>query len=285
MTDKIKYSIREVAEICNIPSKTLRYYDEIQLVIPEFRDDVNRYRYYSKQQMVTLCIVRKLRSLGFGLKEIQNILHGNTAANLEVGISSKLTEIQEEIRELQKKYADIHSFMERLKMGLDILNVKDLVNTDSVSVVEIPKTTLVYTRETMKNYANTEVSLSRWIEIMEKCDTLQFKSKGTIIVTYHCNPLEQFLYSDTDIEFATPITTSESGEYCRSFGGFTAATAIHIGDYANIMQTHIRLIQWINQNQYKVSGTISEEFIISPLDVNNVNEHVTKVIVPIEKVN
>ncbi len=284
MSTKTKYSIREVAEICNIPSKTLRYYDEIQLVVPEFRDDINRYRYYGKQQMVTLCIVRKLRSMGFGLKEIQNILQGNTAANLEDGISSKLTEIQEEIRELQKKYADIHSFMERLKMGLDILNVKDLINTDMVTIADIPSTTLVFTRETMKNYANTEVSLSRWIEIMEKCNSLQYESKGTIIVTYHCNPLEQFLFSDTDIEFATPITTKEVGEHCREFGEFTAATAIHIGDYANIMQTHIRMIQWINQNQYKIVGNISEEFIISPLDVNNANEHVTKVIIPVKKI-
>ncbi|WP_317856297.1 MerR family transcriptional regulator [Chakrabartyella piscis] len=283
MSTEIKYSIREVAEICSIPSKTLRYYDEIQLVVPEFRDDVNRYRYYSKQQMVTLCIVRKLRSLGFGLKEIHNILDGNNAEKLELGFETKLNEVQNEIHELQKKYADIRSFLDRLKMGVDILNVKDLINTDPISIVEIPTSTLVYTRKTMKNYANAEVSLKRWVEILDLCDSLEYKSKGNIIVTYYSNPLEQFLYSDTDIEFATPITTDSDNENCRTYGGFTAATAIHIGDYADIMQTHIRLIQWINQNQYKVCGPISEEFIISPLDVTNTEEHVTKVIVPVVK--
>lgn len=269
LSTKIKYSIREVSEICNIPSKTLRYYDEIQLVVPEFRDDVNRYRYYSKQQMVTLCIIRKLRSMGFALKEIHNILQGNTASNLEDGISAKLSEIQEEIKELQKKHTEIIAFMERLRTGVDILNVKDLITTEPISIEEIPKTTLVYTRQTMKNYVNTEVSLPRWIEIMELCNSLQYKSRGTVFVTYYSNPLEQFLYSDTDIEFATPITTEETGEHCRDYGGFLAATAIHIGDYADIIHTHIRLIQWINQNNYAVSGAISEEFIISPLDVNN----------------
>ena len=43
-------------------------------------------------------------------------------------------------------------------------------------------------------------------------------------------------------------------------------------------------MQWINKNQYKIVGPVSEEFIISPLDINNVNEHVTKIIIPVEKI-
>ena len=90
-----KFSIREVSEICNIPSKTLRYYDEIALVVPEFRDESSRYRYYSKDQIITLCIIRKLRKMGFGLKAIQCIISGNTATDLERNIETKLDEIAE----------------------------------------------------------------------------------------------------------------------------------------------------------------------------------------------
>ena len=36
--DKEYYSIGEIAEICNIPIRTLRYYDEIGLLVPEKRD-------------------------------------------------------------------------------------------------------------------------------------------------------------------------------------------------------------------------------------------------------
>ena len=83
MGQDYKFSIREVSELCNIPSKTLRYYDEIGLVVPEFRDESSRYRYYGKDQIITLCIIRKLRRLGFDLKAIQAILAGNTANDLE----------------------------------------------------------------------------------------------------------------------------------------------------------------------------------------------------------
>lgn len=109
MQSQEKYPIGEVERICNIPIKTLRYYDSINLVIPDFRDEKSGYRYYSKEQMVTICIIRKLRMLGFGLKEIQNIINDNRAHILEESIDSKLIEISNEIKKLQQNMQrDIH---------------------------------------------------------------------------------------------------------------------------------------------------------------------------------
>ena len=279
-----KFSIREVSEICNIPSKTLRYYDEIGLVVPEFRDESSRYRYYGKDQIITLCIIRKLRKMGFGLKAIQCIISGNTATDLERNIETKLDEIAEEINSLERTYYSMKAFMERLKNGVDLLNIKESLEVEDVAIETIRPTNLVYTRKTMANYANAEVSLDRWVELSNLCDELDLKSDGSYIVTYHSNPLEQFLYTDTDIEFGISVEDVGSAKDFRTFGDFTAATAIHLGNYADIMQTHVRLVQWINKNQYKIVGPVSEEFIISPLDINNVNEHVTKIIIPVEKI-
>jgi DNA-binding transcriptional MerR regulator len=279
-----KFSIREVSEICNIPSKTLRYYDEIALVVPEFRDESSRYRYYSKDQIITLCIIRKLRKMGFGLKAIQCIISGNTATDLERNIETKLDEIAEEINSLERTYYSMKAFMERLKNGVDLLNIKESLEVEDVSIETIRPTNLVYTRKTMANYANAEVSLDRWVELSNLCDELDLKSDGSYIVTYHSNPLEQFLYTDTDIEFGISVEDVGEAKEFRTFGNFTAATAIHLGNYADIMQTHVRLVQWINKNQYKIVGPVSEEFIISPLDINNINEHVTKIIIPVEKI-
>ena len=41
------YQIGKVSKICNIPIKTLRYYDEIELLIPRKIDPDSNYRYYS----------------------------------------------------------------------------------------------------------------------------------------------------------------------------------------------------------------------------------------------
>lgn len=279
-----KFSIREVSEICNFPSKTLRYYDEIGLVVPAFRDESSRYRYYGKDQIITLCIIRKLRKMGFGLKAIQGIITGNTATDLERNIVARLEELEEEISSLERTYDSLKAFVERLRNGVDLLSIKDHLEVEDISIETIRPAKLVYTRKTMTNYANAEVSLDRWVELSNLCDELDLKTDGSYIVTYHSNPLEQFLYTDTDIEFGICVEDVGEAKEFRTFGNFTAATALHLGNYADIIQTHVRLVQWINKNHYKIVGPVSEEFIISPLDINNINEHVTKIIIPVEKI-
>lgn len=286
MIKQERYSIGEVEKICNIPIKTLRYYDSINLVVPCFRDAESNYRYYSKEQMVTICTIRKLRMLGFGLKEIHNIINSNKANILEESIDLKLEEIANEIKKLKQKYSDGYTFSQRLKKGVDILSLysKDEISFKGITIENIPESYLFFTRKLMKNYANKEVSLERWIEIMNLSNNLHVESKGPITITYHSNPLDQFLYKDIDIEFAMYLESPIESCNCKKFGGFTAATTIHIGDYANIMHTHIDMIQYLNKNGYKINGSISEEFIISPFDVNNPSEHVTKIIIPVEKI-
>ena len=278
-----RFSIREVSEICNIPSKTLRYYDEVGLIVPEFRDKSSRYRYYSKEQIIALCIIRRLRKMGFDLKTIQSIISGNTADTLEQSLAAKVSEVEREIQDLERNRALLEASLARLKAGVRLLSTKSLPEGKDIRIETIEPVELIYTRKTMKNYANQEVSLDRWLELSNLCGELGLKESGTYIVTYYSNPLEQFLYSDTDIEFGITVEDVGAAVSHRTFGGFTAAVAIHLGNYANIIQTHVRLVQWINQNHYKIVGPISEEFIISPLDITNAQEHVTKIIIPVEK--
>ena len=68
------YSIGKVSSLCCVPIKTLRYYDKIGLLVPEYRKDESNYRYYSQDQILTLFIIRKLRMLGIPLKEIHEII-------------------------------------------------------------------------------------------------------------------------------------------------------------------------------------------------------------------
>ena len=66
------YSIGKVSTLCAVPIKTLRYYDKIGLLVPDYRKDESNYRYYTQEQILTLFIIRKLRALGIPLKEIHH---------------------------------------------------------------------------------------------------------------------------------------------------------------------------------------------------------------------
>jgi len=43
--------IGDFAEVCGVPAKTLRYYDQIELFNPAYVDRLTDYRYYSRDQL------------------------------------------------------------------------------------------------------------------------------------------------------------------------------------------------------------------------------------------
>lgn len=70
------YSIGKVAKEFNLTVRTLRYYDEIDLLTPSRIAD-SGYRYYSKEDILVLQRVIALKKLGFQLEQVKSILNEN----------------------------------------------------------------------------------------------------------------------------------------------------------------------------------------------------------------
>lgn len=130
---------------------------------------------------------------------------------------------------------------------------------------------------------NSDVSVERWFELFEIVQQQKLRATGSVILTYHNNPLEQFYQRDCDLEICIQVNEAVTAPAAKTFGGFTAVTALHVGRNEDIIQTHIKAIKWLNQQGYTIAGPVSEEYIISPVDITNEEDHITKVIIPIEK--
>ncbi len=65
------YKIGEFSKLANIPIKTLRYYDEINLFKPKEIDLFSGYRYYREEQLKDLKLFLSLKEVGFSLEEIK----------------------------------------------------------------------------------------------------------------------------------------------------------------------------------------------------------------------
>lgn len=277
------YSIGKVSTLCNVPIKTLRYYDNIGLLVPDYRDSDSNYRYYTQDQILTLFIIRKLKHLGIPLKEISQIVSQRNADAMGVYIRERLLEISKMIEDLNNQYSEGQLLLDRLEKGHNILETEQPNwSTEGIRVEEIPTENVLFTRSIKRNYKNNDVSVDRWFELFEMVSQHKLRMVGPIILTYHNNPLDQFFKTDCDLEICIQINEARDDlpEFKR-FGNFKAVTALHIGRNDEIIQTHIKAIKWLNQQGYTISGPISEEYIISPVDINNEENHITKVIIPI----
>lgn len=66
------YRIGEFSKITNLSIRTLRYYDDIGLLVPEEVDLFTNYRYYGKRNLNDVKIIEELKSVGFTLEEIRD---------------------------------------------------------------------------------------------------------------------------------------------------------------------------------------------------------------------
>ena len=61
------YKIGEFSKLTDVPVKTLRYYDEINLFKPREIDLFSGYRYYSEEQQEDVKLILTLKEVGFSL--------------------------------------------------------------------------------------------------------------------------------------------------------------------------------------------------------------------------
>lgn len=119
---KEKYlSITEMAKLRRISSETLRHYDRIGLLKPEYIDPNTRYRYYSVRQSEKLGVIRELRALGMSVEEIKNYFQNCTLQKSIRILTEYYSKLEEDI---EKKLFLCHTIMRKLSFlgGLTALN-------------------------------------------------------------------------------------------------------------------------------------------------------------------
>jgi DNA-binding transcriptional MerR regulator/predicted transcriptional regulator YdeE len=67
-------SIGEFSRLCHLSAKTLRYYHDIELLVPDAVDEDNGYRRYSTAQVGDALLIRRLRDLELPLTDVREVL-------------------------------------------------------------------------------------------------------------------------------------------------------------------------------------------------------------------
>ena len=76
------YTIKKLASLSGVSSRTLRFYDEIGLLKPAYYGD-NHYRYYEEEQLLMLQQILFFRELGFPLTDIKQIISSHDFDKIE----------------------------------------------------------------------------------------------------------------------------------------------------------------------------------------------------------
>ena len=116
-------TVKRVAEASGISVRTLRFYDEIDLVKPAFYGE-NGYRYYETEQLLLIQQILFYRELGFELSTIKQIVN---EPNFDTEDA-----LRKHRKFLSKKLKQTHQLIETIDDTLNILNGRKKVREEKL---------------------------------------------------------------------------------------------------------------------------------------------------------
>lgn len=110
-------NIGEVASRSGVPAKTIRYYEEIELIRSAHRA-ANGYRSYTDDDVHTLRFVARARNLGFTVEECRSLLalyrdKSRASADVKRIAEGHIAEIEGRIEELRSMQATLKDLVRR----------------------------------------------------------------------------------------------------------------------------------------------------------------------------
>lgn len=140
------FSIGELANICGITPKTLRYYDKLGLLKPAYINTTNGYRFYTRWHITRISTIKQLQNIGISLDDIHTFFMQDDETNI-VGCLSGLLKYQEkyiaaQLTELEQKQKKIRS----LQLQCETLKGKTAYDESiGITIRPIPKRRILYT--------------------------------------------------------------------------------------------------------------------------------------------
>ena len=119
MSYKTRLKIGEFSRLMQVTVKTLRHYEQKELLIPNEVDEWTGYRYYSIDQMQKLNSIRQLQQLGFTLEEIKDLYDDGSHVPSVKQLTEKIEETERQLQRLMSRRNQLLEWMDSQKKNQD----------------------------------------------------------------------------------------------------------------------------------------------------------------------
>lgn len=271
-------SIGEFSNICKVSTKTLRYYAEIGLILPNEINNENGYRYYSIEKLETMLFIKRLKSYNFSLEEIKTILKSEELKEekLYSYLIKKQREIHKQIKELNNTLEQINHDITNIKQGISIMSyMKEL----DVKFVEVPSMNIIYIRKMVQEHEFEKEYKNCFGKIFNKIKDNKLTITSPPMVLFHSSEYTPF---GLDTEFAIPVKEYVTGS--RYFNPGLCLKTVVKGSYSDLSSVYARQLEYAEKEGYKGKDALFEVYVTDPSKVESESELITEVYYPIKKV-
>jgi len=269
MTENGLFSISEFAKYTRTTRDTLLHYDRIGLLSPSSRRE-NNYRYYSHNQLLTVCVIRSLQQLGMSLEEIKEVKNQRTPELSDELLDRQLAEIDKKIEDWNRARKLLRTLQKMIH------SVKD-IDEGTVTIRNIPAEAIIL--GDLNDYTNDRMFYDAFLDFYHN----MHRQNPELDLNY---PVWA-VHSEENIRQGTYYLPDRFFFYNPD--GFDKKPAAlyavcykHCG-YGDTSDLYEKLIDYIDTNGYEVCGYFYEEYPLNETCVSDFNNYVIRIMVPIRE--
>lgn len=265
------YRIGMFANMNRVTIKTLRYYDEQNLLKPAYVDEENGYRYYEAGQIAQLHRILALKNMGFSIEDIRRITNGEGEKNL---LHRKKQEILKEIATLTAKLSEVESYLAKDEIDLSA----------PVLVKKLPEVIVCTMQRRIESFDSLFELMPEMGAEMERlgcicaepayCFThyLEPGDKNESILIETCEAVTEKKEDSGKVRFQVMPEVPE------------AACIFHRGSYNTFPGSYASALSFIEENGYEICGNIRESYIDGVWNKDDPKDWLTEIQIPVRKI-
>lgn len=266
------FSIGNVAKMFHLSVSTLRHYEHIGILKPEYVDEVTGYRYYSTNQFEVLNTIRYLRALDMPLGEIAKFLQNREIQTIEEKLKLQKEEVVRKRKELERIEKKIDR---RLWMLQDAQNCK----LDEIELVKMPPGRLVWLEESLKIQGTLDMEES--IRRLEESGEEGVVFLGKVGLSISPEHLEKCEFEQYDSVF---LLLDQEDIFEGNILQMPESLCVRIrfcGSHKESFKHYKKLIKYIRNNKMSIDGFSREITLIDYGITNDTDKFVTEISIPI----
>lgn len=269
---KNKYLINEIAKMFNLTKRTLQYYDKIDLLKPDFIKE-NGYRVYNEDQLAKLIEILLWKNIGLNSRDIKSVFEEKTSKNIE----NILDDVDKRLDDELKKIMFLKENLKFMKQSLDYKSL----SYDKFTVKTLKKRKIIKIKNSGGSLNNIVEMMALGTEILRETTEKQLpfiefgiifsseKDKNNNYTDYS----NYFFTLPEDYKCKEPLNLNSGSYACSWFEG----------DLRLLDKEIIKLLDWIDKNDYTIDGEIIYSESFGSLYYDTIHQTVGELQIPILK--
>jgi DNA-binding transcriptional MerR regulator len=267
------FRIGEFSTMSKTTVKTLRYYDEVSLLKPEYTDPFTNHRFYTTNQLIRLHQIQALRQTGLSIDEIKFVLSGKNVVDV----------LQKRRAELMCQLADTQDQLLRIEFILQGKEEEDFMNY-TATIKNLPECIVYSKKMTLPNYdAYFDVIPAIGKQVAQKYPDLKCTVPGYCFTIYLDGEYKE---RDIHIEFCEAVNKMKEDFddiHFKKMDSIPALSLMHKGAYSNLSKAYAYAFKWIEENGYVASASPRESYIDGIWNKESMDDWLTELQIPVIK--